>query len=98
MEVEYRSKRIEKICTDASYAEKKYSREMAEKIQSRVDQIKSLDTVEQMIQFRVGRCHQLKGNRRNQFAVDLVGAYRLVFEKKGSQVQIALITEIVDYH
>lgn len=98
MEVEYRSKRIEKICTDASYAEKKYGWEMAEKIQARVDQIIAADTVEQMIQFNIGRCHPLKGDRKDQYAVKLVGAYRLVFEKKGSQVQIALITEIVDYH
>ena len=98
MEVEYRSKRIEKICTVASYAEKKYGWEMAEKIQFRVDQIASANTVEEMIKFKVGRCHELKGNRKNQYAVDLIGGSRLVFIKKGSQIQIAEITEIVDYH
>ena len=50
------------------------------------------------IMLRIGRCHQLKGNRKNQFAVDLVHPYRLVFEKKGTEIQIANIIEIIDYH
>ena len=49
----------------------------------RIDQISAALSVEMMIQFRIGRCHQLKGNRKNQFAVNLVHPYRLVFEKKG---------------
>lgn len=71
---------------------------MAEKIQLRIDQIIAADSVEQMIQFHIGRCHPLRQNRKNQYAVDLVHPMRLVFEKKGSEIQIAYITEIVDYH
>lgn len=71
---------------------------MAEKIQLRIDQIKASDNVEQMIQFKIGRCHPLHGNRKNQYAVDLIHPQRLVFEKKGAEIQIACIIEIVDYH
>ena len=46
----------------------------------------------------MAECHPLKGNRKNQFAVDLVHPYRLVFEKKGTEIQIANIIEIIDYH
>lgn len=38
------------------------------------------------------------GSRQNQYAVDLVHPYRLVFEKQGELIQIANIIEIVDYH
>ena len=51
-----------------------------------------------MIQFHIGRCHSLKGNRQEQYAVDLVHPYRLVFEKKEDIIQIANILEIIDYH
>ena len=71
---------------------------MAEKIQLRIDQIKASQTVEQMILFKIGRCHPLYGNRKNQFAVDLVHPQRLIFEKIGNEIQIANIIEIVDYH
>lgn len=98
MEVEYRNSSIEKVCTNASIAEKKYGSKMAEKIQLRIDQIKAATTVEEMIQFRIGRCHPLQHNRQGQFAVDLVHPMRLVFTKKGDEIQIACILEIIDYH
>ncbi|MCD7818901.1 MAG: type II toxin-antitoxin system RelE/ParE family toxin [Lachnospiraceae bacterium] len=98
MHITYKTKKIEKICTNAKTAEKTYGAMMAEKIHQRVDEISAADNVEMMIQFRLGRCHPLKQDRKGQYAVDLVHPYRLVFEKIGQQVQIANILEIVDYH
>lgn len=98
MDVEYKNRSIEKVCTIASVAEKKYGQEMAEKIHHRIDQILAAESVEQMIQFRIGRCHLLHYDRQNQYAVDLVHPMRLVFEKKGTEIQIANIIEITDYH
>ena len=86
------------MCTDASAAEKKYGREMAGKIQQRIDEICASESVEQMIQFHVGRCHPLHQNRQNQYAVDLVHQMLLVFVKQVVEVQIANIIEIIDYH
>lgn len=86
------------MCTIASVAEKKYGSRMAEKIHQRIDQIEAADTVEQMIQYGIGRCHPLHQNRKNQYAMDLVHPMRLVFEKKGDEIQIANIVEITDYH
>ena len=51
-----------------------------------------------MVQFHIGRCHTLKGNRKGQYAMDLVHPYRLVFEKIGNEIQIANVMKIVDYH
>ncbi len=98
MEITYKSRRIEKVCTLASEAEKKYGLEMAEKIHQRIDEIAASDTVEEMVKFHIGRCHPLKGNRKGQYAMDLVHPYRLVFERKGNEIQIANVMEIVNYH
>lgn len=98
MDITYKNKKIEKICTDAKAAERAYGREMAVKIHQRIDEIAASDTVEMMIQFHIGRCHSLKQNRKGQYAVDPVHPYRLVFEKNGDEIQIANILEIVDYH
>ena len=98
MDITYKNKRIGKVCTDAKTAERTYGQDMADKIHQRVDEINAADTVELMIQFRIGRCHPLSQNRKGQYAVDLVHPYRLVFEKKGGEIQIANILEIVDYH
>ena len=53
-----------KVCTNSSYAERKYGADMAEKIHQRIDEIDASETVEEMIQFHIGRCHQLNGNRK----------------------------------
>lgn len=98
MQITYKSGKLKRICTSAYEAEKQYGRDMAEKIQHRIDQIVAAPSVEMMIQFRIGRCHPLTGNRKNQYAVDLVHPFRLIFEKKGAEIQIANILEIVDYH
>ena len=98
MEIEYQNRSIEKVCTNASVAEKKYGSEMAEKIQTRIDQINASPSIEYLIQYHIGRCHPLHHNRKNQFAMDLVHPMRLVFEKQGTDIQIACIMEIVDYH
>lgn len=98
MEITYKTRKIEKVCTIASEAEKKYGSEMAEKIHQRIDEIYAIDTVEEMVQFYIRRCHPLKGNRKGQYAMDLVHPYRLVFEKTGDKIQIANIMEIIDYH
>ena len=98
MKITYKTRKIEKVCTLASEAEKKYGLEMAEKIHQRIDEIDASDTVEEMVKFHIGRCHPLKGNRKGQYAMDLVHPYRLVFERKGNEIQIANVMEIVDYH
>lgn len=98
MQIEYKSRTLERVCTNARIAEKEYGREIAIKIHQRIDQITVSDSVEMLMQFNMGRCHRLKGKRENQYAMDLVHPYRLVFEKRGMEIQIVRIIEIVDYH
>ena len=98
MDITYKNKKIEKVCTDVKTAEKVYGREMTVKIHQRIGEIGAAETVEMMIQFHIGRCHALKQNRKGQYSVDLVHPYRLIFEKNGDEIQIANILEIVDYH
>ena len=80
------------------YRYTKYGRAMAEKIQQRIQELSAADSVETMIRFRIGRCHQLHGNRKSQYALDLVNGWRLIFEKKNGEIKIVTIQEITDYH
>ena len=98
MKISYKSNKIMKVCTDAKVSDRTYGNEMSEKIQMRIGEIEASETVEDMIKYHIGRCHPLTNNRKGQYAVDLVHPYRLVFEKHGSEVQVAHIMEVVDYH
>lgn len=98
MQVNYRNRQIEKICTNASAATKKYGKRTAGLIHQRVDEIYAAVSVEMLVQFGIGRCHRLFGNRKGQYAMDLEHPLRLIFEVNGDEIQIAEIQEIVDYH
>lgn len=71
---------------------------MTFKIQLRIDQIRSARDVAELINNSIDRCHALKGNRNEQYAMDLVHPYRLIFIVEDSKINIAEIQEIVDYH
>lgn len=98
MLITYKSRMLMKICTQASVAEKKYGTRMAEKIHQRVDELSAADSVDMMVKFHIGRCHALSGNRKGQFALDLVHPYRLILAKRGEEISLVEIQEIVDYH
>lgn len=98
MDIEYKTRAIERVCTDAAEARRKRGLKMAEKISQRIQEIRSVDSVETMLKFHIGRCHVLHGDRNGLYAVDLVHPYRLVFENKETSVHIVKIVEIVDYH
>lgn len=97
MEIEYKSNTLKRICEDANYAQKKFGDKMAQAVHMRIDQIRAADSVEMLIQFNIGRCHLLTGNRKNQYAMTLIQPYRLIFEKREAGIVVRII-EIVDYH
>ena len=86
MNITYRTKKLQRICTDSAVAKRALGRDIALKLYMRMAEIRAADTVEQLMQAQAGRCHALTGNRNGQFAMDLVHPYRLIF------------IEIVDYH
>ena len=51
-----------------------------------------------MIKFKIGRCHPLEGDRNGQYAMDLIHPQRLILKKKGNEIQVAKVMEIIDYH
>lgn len=98
LKITFKSNKLKRICTDSSVARKTYNLEMAEKIAQCMGELEAADLVDMLLQFQIGRCHPLKGDRRGQFAMDLVQPFRLVFEKVKNTVKLVKILEIEDYH
>ena len=97
MDVRY-SKKMQKVCTDAAEARKKYGDRRAREISACIDALKAADSVEELIQGHIFRCHELIGDRNGQYAMDLVHPYRLIFEEGDDGVLYVTVIEIVDYH
>jgi len=112
MKIEYRNPTIRTVCTDTTVARRTYGLPMALKISQRCTQIEQAECIGELLDKREGRCHRLKGNRKEQFAMDLVHPMRLIFsvtptlhlcleaiESASEDVlQTAVIEEITDYH
>ncbi|MBQ4479249.1 MAG: type II toxin-antitoxin system RelE/ParE family toxin [Victivallales bacterium] len=98
MQIEYRTRQLELVCTSIPVAERRYSERMAERIHLRIEQIRAAENIGELLRQRLGRCHALSGDRAGQYAMDLAHPFRLIFIGYGDHLQIAEIQEIVDYH
>ena len=71
---------------------------MADKIHIRIFQIETAERVSELLMYGIGRCHVLEGNRRGQYAMDLVHPYRLIFVEEDEMTVSVRIEQIEDYH
>ena len=104
MEVLFSDKKLQKICSDVKLLQREYGQN-ARKIQRR------LFDLSQISPLPPPRRHQLKGDRKGQYAVDVKHPFRIVFvpandpvplkEDGGVDLEKVTIVEIVwigDYH
>jgi proteic killer suppression protein len=71
---------------------------MAGKIAQRISEISNAPDVTFIVRYHVGNCHPLHGDRKSEFAMDLVQPFRLVFIEKDKVAHLVRITSIEDYH
>ena len=110
IEVRWSNRKLEEACSSEPIGRRRYGAAEFRKLQVRLAALAAAPSLETMRSLP-GRCHQLVGDRRGEFAIDLWGQYRLVFladhdpvprDETGTIVWAAItrivIMEIVDYH
>lgn len=111
MEIAFANRRVAKTFNTIAELNKTYGRRMAKVITMRMDLLKAANNLSLVPAQKPARRHQLKGDRDEQFAVDLVHPQRLVFipdhdpipRREDGGIDLAAVTaieiiEIVDYH
>jgi proteic killer suppression protein len=103
LQLKYKSKSLEKECTDYSKAIRSYGQNCAKILHRRIQELKAAETLEEMVNFRIGRCHPLKGDYLGKYALDLEHPLRLIVEPEENedsryQVKIVNLLEVTDYH
>lgn len=96
MQVTYRSKKLEKLCTNKRLMSAQLDAQVAKKLQMRLHQLRSASHLDDLFA-GTGKWHRLSGERTGQIASSLTANWRLIVEPVGDQVSI-LVVEIVDYH
>lgn len=111
MDIAFRTRKLEKTFNSAGELQKAYGARMAKAIMIRLAVLKAARTLDLVPTTPPDRRHQLRGDRDEQFAVDLVHPRRLVFEPNHDplprkddggidveQVTAITIIDVVDYH
>ena len=111
MDITFRTSRLARVFNSDRDLRRTYGDRMARRIQIRLAVLKNARTLDLVPTTPPDRRHQLTGDRRGQFAVDLVHLRRIVFVPNHDPVplrddggmdleQITAITilEVVDYH
>lgn len=110
MEISYSSNKIKKKLSSPSEIKKAYGT-MAKKVQMRMDEIEASPNLAVLMQLPAANCHPLKGDRNGEWAVDISGNYRMIFEidqnpvptKGNGEIETINVTDIriietTDYH
>ncbi len=88
MDIEFKSKKLQKICNTQKLLIKEFGKEQAEKIRRRLDELRAADNLQDISYLPPSRCHELTGNLKGKFSVDLRHPYRLIFEPAEAPVPL----------
>lgn len=77
MNIDFRNKKTREMCEQQAIATRKLGAACARKLRSRLADLMAAERVTDLV---AGRPHPLERERTGQFAVDLEGGRRLVFE------------------
>jgi plasmid maintenance system killer protein len=103
--------KIRRVCEDEKEAIRKLGPENAKLLKRRLEDLAAAITLEDMRNIQQAHCHELKGVRARQLAVNLKHPFRLIFEVADDPVPTLndgdldwksvlsiRILEITDYH
>lgn len=111
LNIDFRSKKLEKCCNDYKTAVKIWGNQYADKVYQRLNELRAAVTLSDISHLPPAKCHELDGQRADQFAVTTKQPARLIFKpdhepipKKydggidRNLVTDILILEVEDYH
>jgi proteic killer suppression protein len=79
MVIYFKTKRLQKICSNPDESIKKLGPKMARKLQQRLMELKAASCLADISRVPPPRCHELSGDCEGQLSVDLEHPYRLLF-------------------
>lgn len=111
MDIYFKTKKLQKICSKEKAAIKELGPKRAKKLMQRMMELLAAEFLSDISIYPPARCHELIGDRKGQLSVDLGHPYRLLFipaddpvpyKKEGGLDRTAVssieIIEIADTH
>ncbi len=79
MKIYFKTKKLAKICSNEKESVKAVGDKNSRRLLQRMMELKAADTLDDISNLPPARCHELSGNRKRQFSVDINRNYRLLF-------------------
>jgi len=98
VEVTFRTRKLEKEYREHTKGVKAYGPEVARKYIQRINIIKQVRGIDELMNLPALGCHPLTGRRHGQYAVKLTGFCRLIFTLRGDALEIARIEEVSKHY
>jgi plasmid maintenance system killer protein len=110
LDIRFQSEKLRSVCNDVTLRQRTFGERTSKVLGRRLDDFRAAGSLAHVAKLPAARCHELKGERVGQLAVDLDHPRRLVFEPADprplrddggldwSKVTSIIIVEIVDYH
>src|SRR5699024_6263716 len=110
MKITFKTKQLQKLANNYERCQKKMGQRRTDLLNKRLGDLNNANTLED-VRYLPGKYHELKGDRKGEWACNLDHPYRLVFEphenpiptnKDGQYIWVKIkgveILEITDYH
>lgn len=78
MEIYFKTSKLNNICNDFKKANRELGQDNARLLLRRLDNLSAANALSDISPLPPTRCHRLKGDRKNQFAIDLKHPHRLI--------------------
>ena len=98
MQIEFRTRKLQKQYEDHRAAEKAYGKNVARRYIQRVNIIQESKNFNELQSLPGLQCHPLKGDRKGQWAIKLTGYYRMIITLKEERLQIVCIEEVSKHY
>lgn len=107
IEIEFNNAKLKKLCEDDKKLTAQFGAVNARKIVQRLNQIEAAESLGMLVQYRIGRCHPLKGELQGHFALDVEQPLRLIIEpilecgvnwEDWPSTRKIRVLEVTDYH
>ena len=111
LNIDFRTKKLEKCCNDYKTAVKTWGNQYATKVYQRLNELRAAVALSDISYLPPAKCHELEGQRTDQFAVTTKEPARLIFrpdhepipKKPDGGIDKDLVTDIIileveDYH
>jgi proteic killer suppression protein len=110
LDIDFASRKLEKVLNSEASIKKEYGDANGRKIMRRMEVLSAAPSLSHVPRTPPERCHQLSGDRDEDFAVDIQNPYRLLLRvpepiprKPDGGIDLSAVTRIVilgieDYH